>query len=401
MRAAAPPMASLKQSARARGLAPPSLPPPARHMHYAEPAPQRMRQAPPPWQQGREQPRVQHEPEPPLEPLIPPLKLNLPDSAMMVGEGFSKDGHAIIFDSRLSNITCCASYILSELLGVDDPKEEVEFKHDTDWTEFPEIGVAILQAGGEENSMCVALCPNLGVWGVGVGGKWQKREVIAKLALSASLIEGHENAAEILEKYPEFAEFCEVPQHRGRKRKAPAKQPAAPAQKKAKATPQIAEAQGASFPRDVPIWVKVEDEQPAELDGLLPEALVVSHDGTKRKALYGNIDSVLIELVGDPEADIEYHDDFNWSRFPAVGRALKEVSPHEECLCVAVCPSRSLWAVGVGMKGQPRYKAAKVAIAATLLWQASEDGEELPQLEQQAILDFVEEVKQAREEAGF
>ncbi len=44
---------------------------------------------------------------------------------------------------------------------------------------------------------------------------------------------------------------------------------------------------------------------------------------------------------------------------------------------------------------KPRYLAAKVAMAATLLWQASEDGEAPPEMEGTAVLDFVEEVRQA------
>jgi len=141
---------------------------------------------------------------------------------------------------------------------------------------------------------------------------------------------------------------------------------------------------------------------PVPLDGLAAEALAICTDGTKRKGLYSSGDRVLREIVGDVEAEIQFHDDCNWEHFPTVGAGLKEISDKEECMCIAVCPARMVWAVGVGMKGKSRYQAAKTAIAVAIILQSTELGEELPEMSDgSAILDFVSEAQVAREEAGM
>lgn len=345
------------------------------------------------------------EPEPLQEPPAPPLRLSLPPGAMFVADGLVEEGAAIYFDSRLSELTSCVSHVLRDL--VEDPASEVVLEHDANWEQFPEIGEALLEAGGSEASMCVAICSSLGVWGVGVGGKWQKREACAKLALCVALLEKLDNCDEIAEQYPGFVEFCQVqkPSRKKRRGKAVSKAKAKAIQAKREPVeppPPVAPA-SEGFPKDEPIWIRLPDDDimPEELDGLLPEALALGSDGTKRKALYTNADKVIAELVADPEADIEYVDDSDWSKFPTIGAALKEVAEKEECLCVAICRARSAWAVGVGMKGKPRFQAAKVALAASMLWQASEGGEDMPELECTAMLDFVEEVRQARQEIGW
>lgn len=390
-----------------RGPQPPMAPPPM-HMMYAPPplVPQKRSYA-----QAMPQPPVYAEPLPEqLEPPAPPLRITLPSTAQFVADGMDENGAAIYFDSRLSTVTCSTSYILSDL--VDDVATDVTITHDADWEEFPEVGEALVEAGGEQNAMCVAFCPTAGAWGVGIGGKWQKRENIAKLALCVSLVDKSEKADAIFQQHPEFADFCSVPgQRRKKARKVAPKaktalkpvkaERAAPPKPVVKMPP--AAAASDSLPRDTPIWIKLPADElmPDQLDGMLPEALAVSTDGTKRKALYANAEKVLADLVGDPENDIEYHDDFDWKNFPTVGAALKEIADKEECLCVAVCRSQSTWAVGVGMKGGPRWKAAKVAIAATILWQAQDSGEDFSQMENTSFLEFAEEVRQAREDMGW
>jgi len=409
------------------GLIPASTPPPNRTAQTKVPAPHRAHQrgaphAAPPrhMQQVARIPSSIHgmqtwqpepsapawvEPEQNLEPPPPPLRLLLNPDAPFCADGLIPDAPAIYFDSRLSGLTSSTSYILSELL--EDPSSEVTLSHDAEWEEFPDVGEALRVVGGEETAMCIAFCSSVGVWGVGLGGKWQKRENIAKLALCVALVQNHENAQAVFEQFPEFAEYCEVQKPSRKKQRKSKPVPKAPAKvvKAAKPIQQMHPAgnmESDCFPKDVPIWIKITtDDMPAHLDGLLPEALAVSTDGTKRKALYSKADEVLEAILPDFNSEIEFHDDADWKMFPEVGAALKEVAAKEECMCVAVCHSRSTWAVGVGMKGTPRWLAAKVAIAAALLWQASSMGEEPPELGSQAMLDFLEEVQQARESIGW
>merc|ERR1711972_718407 len=77
--------------------------------------------------------------------------------------------------------------------------------------DFPEVLTALMEAGGEEGALCLAICPSQGAWGVGVGGQWKKRETIAKLALGIALCERSEKADEVYASYPDFAEYCQGP----------------------------------------------------------------------------------------------------------------------------------------------------------------------------------------------
>eukprot|EP00933_Yihiella_yeosuensis_P023559 TRINITY_DN18352_c0_g1_i1.p1 TRINITY_DN18352_c0_g1~~TRINITY_DN18352_c0_g1_i1.p1 ORF type:complete len:730 (-),score=180.11 TRINITY_DN18352_c0_g1_i1:56-2245(-) len=152
-------------------------------------------------------------------------------------------------------------------------------------------------------------------------------------------------------------------------------------------------------PRDTPIWIQLStDAELGRLEGLEPQGLVVATEGNARKGLYSQADGALESLLGDMLSEVEYIDDPEWSQFPVVGAALKELAEKEECLVVAICPTRALWAVGVGMKGKNRWMAVKVALAALVGIQEIELGEELPDLSQaSAISDFMEEATSARE----
>jgi len=178
----------------------------------------------------------------------------------------------------------------------------------------------------------------------------------------------------------------------------PSKKPAAE-QWPAKAPKAPQEAQ-VPLPRESPFWIEVPEGEPIpdQLQELAPEALVLCTDGG-RKALYAQADSALSSVFGEEAKAIEFVDDANWDLLPAVGAALKLLASKEECFTVAICASRALWAVGVGMKGQNRYKAAKIAMASVGALQLAEIGEDLPDLsELQAFADFVEEARQSKEE---
>jgi len=344
-----------------------------------------------------------------LDPPPPPVRFELPEGSFLTEGGIlSSSGVAIYFDKRMSTYTSSASNILSDLVA--DIESEVQLQHDADSEQFPEIGEALKAIGQEEGAMTVAFCHGQGVWAVGLGGPWKRRETIAKLALCVALVEKSEKADEIFQQYPEFAEYCGAP---GAAKKKKPKKAAKPVPKKAAVQPMPARApfvpaqapvDSGSLPRDVAMWIRLPGSEPApeQLEGLASEALAICTDGTKRKGLYSSADRVLSELVGDIEAEVQFHDDCNWVLFPTVGAGLKEIAKEEVCMCVAVCPSKMAWAVGVGMKGKSRYAAAKAAIAATIHLQATALGEELPELsEGSALLDFVNEAQVAKDEAGI
>lgn len=60
---------------------------------------------------------------------------------------------------------------------------EIGLTHDTDWTQFPDVGEALRKAGIAENCYAIGVCPSYFVWGIGVAASWKNREIAAKLAI--------------------------------------------------------------------------------------------------------------------------------------------------------------------------------------------------------------------------
>merc|ERR1719203_537147 len=127
----------------------------------------------------------------------------------------------------------------------------------------------------------------------------------------------------------------------------------------------------------------------------MPEAIAIVTDGTNRKGLYSSGERALSLLVENP-ASIEYHDDCNWATFGAsVGKAIKSLAPEEVCMCVAVCPEKECWGVGLSSKGKIRWQASKAALAAALAMKAAEEGTEVDLSAEPALAEFIEEAKAA------
>merc|ERR1712087_831497 len=127
------------------------------------------------------------------------------------------------------------------------------------------------------------------------------------------------------------------------------------------------------LPREKPLWILVEEEVPEDIALYMPEALAVCTDGKNRQGLFSAADRALQVLLENP-SEVVYDDDCNVAKYTAVGKALKSIAPAEECICVAICPSRECWAVGIGMKGKARWAAAKAALATTLAIKAEDEG---------------------------
>jgi len=160
----------------------------------------------------------------------------------------------------------------------------------------------------------------------------------------------------------------------------------------------------AKLPRDVPAWLTLQpDGVPDIIEALATDALVVATDLTSRKGLYNSTDSVLAALAGEHAGEVQFHDDAEWKNYPGVGEALKQLSKGEECMTVAVCMPKAVWAVGVGMKGKCRYGAAKLALATAMALQQHDLGEEEVDLSEFThFSEFVDEARESRQQKlGF
>jgi len=154
----------------------------------------------------------------------------------------------------------------------------------------------------------------------------------------------------------------------------------------------------AEVPKDVALWMQVplSSELPPALEHLPREAPVLSTDCTRRKALYSKIDEALKAMNIDTDTEIEYHDDPEWHTFPSIGEELKKLGQAEECMGLAVCLSRAVWAVGVGSKWRSRNMAAKAALVAAIVLQGEEMAEEFDLSEFGGVTAYVDEVRAAK-----
>lgn len=302
---------------------------------------------------------------------------------------------------------------MAQVLGEEAP--EVELIHDAEWSIFPEVGDALRAAGTEERALTVATCAARNTWAVGVGGKWKHREAAAKLALALALMPMSENAAEIASEWPGLPALCEAagvatglpaaPVKPAQKKQQPKAAVAPPAQRAGGkgvkgATKSSGAKGGGALPRDKPLWLNMAGEDAPEklaAEGMpMEDVLAICSDGQRGKALSTQAEEVLKQLVSDFETDITFHDDPNWAEFEAVGKVLQKNGGKQECLCIATCPAFGAWAVGAGAKGQCRYNAALLALAATLTIQSAEFNA-MPDLsEHKGFQTFIDEAQAAK-----
>lgn len=369
--------------------------------------------------------------------------MTLNESSSIVQAGLPDLAPAIVWDAGLQNTFSSSKNILYDLLG-DSADSEVQVTHDPDWETYPEVGEALKIICGEDHCICVATCPSQAKWAVGGGNNWKKREQAAKLSLCIALAANAEDLSTVSARYPEFAAICESagittdsmdPEAAARAAAAVAAEEAAWAKtgkrrRKKAAVPEdgeddvefpppvpdlpVAEAPAqaapgddslpAKLPRDVPSWLTLQpDGVPDVVEALATDALVVATDLTSRKGLYNSTDSVLAALAGEHAGDVQFHDDAEWKNYPGVGDALKQLAKGEECMTVAVCMPKAVWAVGVGMKGKCRYGAAKLALATAMALQQLDLGEEEVDLSEFThFQEFVDEARESRQQKlGF
>lgn len=410
------------------GYGPPSRPPtsfgfgaqghyPAAPHHMASPA----RPGKPSQQQAGW--AAQKSPEPEVRRLNfdgePVRWITIGEDSQLMQQGYKAMAPCVVHSPAAAGVMASVTYILHDLLG-DDAASEIMLNHDPDWTVFPEVGDALKAAGMEETCYCLAICASQGQWAVGMGGQWKKREQATRLALAIALAANAESLSGLAAKYPDFIAMCQgagvdIQDEGDAGGKGPPPMldslPAGytPSKKRRKAAwkdeeagespaaPQASNGVEDSLPRDKPFWVQLPSTEatPVQLEGLPSEALAVSTDGG-RKGLYSHVEAALALVIGESGDVIEYVDDANWDVLPEVGAALKLICKKEECMTVAICAARGLWAVGVGMKGKQRYATSKLAIATSLALQLLDAQTELDMSELPAFADFVEETRNSR-----
>lgn len=343
----------------------------------------------------------------------------LDETAPLVVEGFPAMAPALRHELRLQNLLSSASYILFELLG--ESANGVTLTHDWEWTEYPEIGEVLKSAGFEELPLCVATVDGPGQrkkWGVGLATNNKHRMQTARLALCVAVAADAEVLQSTFASHPGFRQLLEasgvdtgeIPEDELEQLGAtvpeldndsqPRKKLRQSLREEVPAVPEFVLAptkpgRAGTLPRLTPLWIELEPEAAkGKLRDMQADAPVIATDGTKQSPL-SNPDAILSAIMGDEAKDIEYHDDFDWKKFPAVGSALKRLAPVEECMCVAVCATRALWAVGVGNKGKDRWAASKVAIAVAVAVQQAEVLQEPANLKDYPAMEKLVEVASA------
>jgi hypothetical protein len=116
---------------------------------------------------------------------------------------------------------------------------------------------------------------------------------------------------------------------------------------------------------------------PQQLDGIITDGLVLLCSGDRSSGLYGNSEEILRLMAGD--AAVEEFDDPDWSTFPQVAAALQAFAPScRDCVCVAVCRTLGVWAIGVASRKKNRYDAARIALAGAIAAHSLVVGNALP-----------------------
>jgi len=292
------------------------------------------------------------------------LGITLSKASQLTAQGFPADAPALTHDKNKS-VFSSGHAILQEIVG--DVGAECEIHHDTEWDQFPEVGAAIKQAGGEELCFSVATCPNQGKWAVGIASGWKGRECAGKLALAFALLAdkpAHELES-LCKEYPEFREVfvdAGILPPRGKKR------PQAQAQSwdsggyggQAASQDWGAGAQSSGgFPATV--WANLPGEAQLVLDGLPAEGPCVYHEKPSAD-LYSTGAAILRDVLGEEAQAIEFIHDPDWEMFPEMAEAIKQAGGEENCYAVATVPSRGVWGVGVAGGWKPRENACKLAL---------------------------------------
>jgi len=138
----------------------------------------------------------------------PVLGLALNGASVLTDEkNMTGTAPAVYYDAEWQDCFAIAQHMLWDLIG--DGTKRVEYTHDTEMDQFPEIKQAIADAGGEEDCYCVAICAECNTWAVGIASGWKNREKAAKVALALALADEQKTFEKCVNKYREFALLCQ------------------------------------------------------------------------------------------------------------------------------------------------------------------------------------------------
>lgn len=107
-------------------------------------------------------------------------------------------------------------------------------------------------------------------------------------------------------------------------------------------------------------WISITADQglfPADW----PELAPVVYQDADIASLLSSSTWIMNDLEIEKEG-IEFVHDNDWSEFPAIAEAIKEVGGEESSICVAKYPMLNIWAVGAASKWTKREQAAKLAL---------------------------------------
>lgn len=147
-------------------------------------------------------------PEAPAESFgIPTPTVNsviIDSSSPLVKQGYLNETAAIEWDEKFKDILYDSTRYLKILCGA----MMVEVDHDADWKKFPEVGRGLKTSGLTEGCFAIAMCPDMGKWGVGIAASWKNREMAAKLALSLTVAHESPLLQATITEYPIFYTLC-------------------------------------------------------------------------------------------------------------------------------------------------------------------------------------------------
>ncbi|CAJ1328556.1 unnamed protein product [Effrenium voratum] len=167
------------------------------------------------WDAGWAEPPSSWEPYEPNEPNEPnepgevePVSwVSVPGESLLVTQGYHETGPAVLHDPGIQTLLSDSNSLLYELAG-DELFNQITYQHDHDWSLFPEIGHSLKQLGYGEVAICLAICPNIALWAVGMAGQQRKRMQAARLALCVAFAATGQ-APEIVSRSPDFMQLCQ------------------------------------------------------------------------------------------------------------------------------------------------------------------------------------------------
>jgi len=112
-------------------------------------------------------------------------------------------------------------------------------------------------------------------------------------------------------------------------------------------------------------WIEVANTSPLVKEGYFNVAPVVQWSDNIQTLLSGS-NNIMYDLDNDVFDTMTFNHDGDWSDFPEVGAVLRQNGYEELAICVAICPPRALWAVGMASKQRHRLQAARLSMCLAL-----------------------------------